>query len=46
VLKPPRSEELTAIESAIVKSLDAWPDIAAGDMERAMMSLHTKANRE
>ena len=42
VLKPPRSEELSAIESAIVKSLDAWGDIAKGDMERAMMKLHTK----
>jgi peptidyl-tRNA hydrolase, PTH1 family len=42
VLKPPRSEELTAIESAIVKSLEVWPDIANGDMERAMMKLHTK----
>jgi len=46
VLKPPRGEELAAIESAIGKSLDAWPDIASGDMERAMMKLHTKENRE
>jgi peptidyl-tRNA hydrolase, PTH1 family len=44
VLKPPRSEESGAIESAIGKSLDAWPDIASGDMERAMMKLHTKGN--
>lgn len=43
VLKPPRAEELTAIESAIDKALDAWPDVANGDMERAMMKLHTKA---
>jgi PTH1 family peptidyl-tRNA hydrolase len=42
VLKPPRSEELEAIESAIAKSLDAWPDIANGNMEKAMMFLHTK----
>jgi PTH1 family peptidyl-tRNA hydrolase len=42
VLKPPRSEEMSAIDSAIRKSLDAWPAIAAGDMERAMMMLHTK----
>jgi PTH1 family peptidyl-tRNA hydrolase len=46
VLKPPRSEESSAIESAIAKSLDAWPDIASGNMEKAMMTLHTKANRE
>ena len=44
VLKPPRSEEQGAIESAIARSLDAWPDIATGDMERAMMKLHTKGN--
>jgi PTH1 family peptidyl-tRNA hydrolase len=44
VLKPPRSEEQGAIESAIARSLDAWPEIAAGDMERAMMKLHTKGN--
>jgi len=42
VLKPPRSEELSAIESAIGKSLDAWSDIEKGDMEKAMMKLHTK----
>jgi PTH1 family peptidyl-tRNA hydrolase len=42
VLKPPRSEEMSAIESAIAKSLDAWPDIAKGNMEKAMMFLHTK----
>jgi len=42
VLKPPRTEELTALESAIARALDAWPDIAKGDMERAMMTLHTK----
>jgi len=44
VLKPPRGEEQGAIESAIARSLDAWPDIATGDMERAMMKLHTKGN--
>jgi len=44
VLKPPRSEEQGAIESAIARSLDAWPEIATGDMERAMMKLHTKGN--
>jgi PTH1 family peptidyl-tRNA hydrolase len=42
VLKPPRGEELAAIESAIVRSLDVWDDVARGDMERAMMKLHTK----
>jgi len=45
VLKPPRSDEGTAIDEAIERSLAAWPAIAAGDMERAMMSLHTRAPR-
>jgi PTH1 family peptidyl-tRNA hydrolase len=45
VLKPPRVEEAAAIEEAIGRALAAWPDIAAGDMERAMMSLHTRAGR-
>jgi len=43
VLKPPRAEELAAIDSSLARALDAWPDIAAGDMEKAMMFLHTKA---
>jgi len=42
VLKPPRVEERDALEGAIGRALDAWPDIARGDMERAMMYLHTK----
>jgi PTH1 family peptidyl-tRNA hydrolase len=45
VLKPPRSDELEAIESAIGKSLAAWPEVADGDMERAMMKLHTKEKK-
>ena len=42
VLKPPRAEERDAIRSAIDRALGAWSDIARGDMERAMMTLHTK----
>ena len=42
VLKPPRAEEMSGIEAAVRRALDAWPAIAAGDMEKAMMSLHTK----
>jgi PTH1 family peptidyl-tRNA hydrolase len=41
VLKPPRSEEAAAIEDAIHRALEAWPAIAQGDMEDAMMTLHT-----
>jgi PTH1 family peptidyl-tRNA hydrolase len=43
VLKPPRSEERGAIESSLTRALEAWPDIARGDMERAMQDLHTRA---
>jgi peptidyl-tRNA hydrolase, PTH1 family len=42
VLKPPAAEERTAIDAALDRALGAWHDIAAGDMERAMMSLHTR----
>ena len=42
VLKPPRSDERDLIDGAIDRALAAWPDIVRGDMERAMLSLHTK----
>ncbi len=42
VLKAPRAEEAAALDAAIGRALDAWPAIAAGDMERAMMELHTR----
>lgn len=42
VLRPPRPEERAAILDAIERGLDAWPAIAAGEFERAMMKLHTK----
>jgi PTH1 family peptidyl-tRNA hydrolase len=42
VLKPPRAEEASAIDAAMHRALDAWPAIRAGDMERAMMVLHTR----
>jgi len=42
VLKPAQADERDAIEASIARALDAWPDIAAGDMERAMTSLHTR----
>ena len=43
VLKAPRPEERTAIDSAIARALAAWPDIARGHLERAMQALHTQA---
>jgi peptidyl-tRNA hydrolase, PTH1 family len=42
VLKPPAADERSAIEAAIERALDAWPDVAAGEMERAMTLLHTR----
>ena len=42
VLKPPRGEERSSIDEAIARALTAWQAIAAGDMERAMMLLHTR----
>jgi peptidyl-tRNA hydrolase, PTH1 family len=45
VLKPPRNDEATAIDEAIHRALEAWPAIAHGDMEGAMMALHT-TNKE
>ena len=45
VLKPPRNEDAVAIDEAIHRALEAWPAIAQGDMENAMMTLHT-TNRD
>ena len=42
VLQPPRAEERAAILAAMDEALDAWPAIAAGDFERAMLLLHTR----
>jgi PTH1 family peptidyl-tRNA hydrolase len=42
VLKPPGGDDRAAIDDAIDRVLDAWPDIAAGEMDRAMTLLHTR----
>jgi PTH1 family peptidyl-tRNA hydrolase len=44
VLKPPRGEERAAIDEAMQRALQAWPAMAQGDMEAAMMTLHTKTS--
>ncbi len=44
VLKPPRAEERNAMQDAIGRALQAWPSISSGDMEAAMMALHTKTS--
>ena len=41
VLKKPRSEQRTAIEQAIERSLGAAELLCQGDMEKAMMLIHT-----
>ncbi len=42
VLHPPRPEEQPLIDAAIARGLDAWPLLAAGDEQAAMLRLHTK----
>ena len=41
VLHPPRQEESKLISEAVERSLELWPLIAAGQMEKAMHQLHT-----
>jgi PTH1 family peptidyl-tRNA hydrolase len=45
VLAPPSRIDRAAIDDAIARSLDAWPAIAAGDFERAMLVLHTRKEK-
>jgi len=42
VLRPPRADEKQLIDESIQRALDAWPAIARGDMEKAMLDLHTR----
>ncbi len=41
VLGRPRAEERTAIEDAITAALDAFPQLLAGEWERAVQRLHS-----
>jgi PTH1 family peptidyl-tRNA hydrolase len=41
VLHPPRVEETPLISQAVERSLEAWPLILAGEMEKAMHRMHT-----
>jgi PTH1 family peptidyl-tRNA hydrolase len=45
VLHPPRAGEHELIDDAIARALSVWPRLAAGDTERAMHELHTRAKR-
>ena len=42
VLHAPRAEEQNAIDNAMSRALDLWPQIVADEMEAAMLKLHTK----
>src|SRR5215831_17712522 len=42
VLHPPSEDETKLISDAVERSLAVWPQIFAGDMEGAMLRLHTK----
>jgi PTH1 family peptidyl-tRNA hydrolase len=41
VLHPPRQEEADLISNAVEQSLEVWPLIQTGEMEKAMHRLHT-----
>jgi PTH1 family peptidyl-tRNA hydrolase len=45
VLAPPSRDDRAAIDDAITRGLDAWPALAAGDFERAMLLLHTRKEK-
>jgi PTH1 family peptidyl-tRNA hydrolase len=42
VLHPPRPDEKALIDDAIARALAVWPQLAAGEPERAMHELHTR----
>ena len=42
VLHAPRAEEHDEMDKALARALDVWPQIIAGEMEAAMLKLHTK----
>ncbi|MDQ3260607.1 MAG: aminoacyl-tRNA hydrolase [Pseudomonadota bacterium] len=46
VLRPPRVEERVAMEESITRSLQIFPQIARGDLQAAMLKLHTRPKVE
>jgi PTH1 family peptidyl-tRNA hydrolase len=42
VLHPPRAEEQSGIDEAIDRALEVWPLVARGDLQAAMLKLHTR----
>ena len=41
VLKKPMAEQLQLIEDSIAHSLKAWPELVAGEMDKATLMIHT-----
>lgn len=46
VLRPPAAIEQSPIDDALARAFQIWPRLAAGEMERAMHELHTRADGE
>ena len=46
VLQAPRTEERVLIEESITRSLQIFPQIASGDLQAAMLKLHTRPKSE
>ncbi len=42
VLHAPRADEQDAIENAMARALEVWPQVVTDQMEAAMLRLHTK----
>ena len=42
VLHPPRTEDKALIDEAIGRSVAIWPHLSTGEVERAMLELHTR----
>ena len=41
VLKKPAPDQMKLIEDAIIHSLKSWPEMAAGQMDKATLAIHT-----
>jgi len=44
VLHAPRAEERDAVDNAMARAMDVWPQVIADEMEAAMLKLHTRSN--
>lgn len=46
VLKTPAPDQQRLIEDSIITSMQAWPHLASGDMDKAMQHIHTPADKK